>query len=68
VRRIFLRTLAVTAVLQFVLTRARAGRVEEEGAAEMMWVLYPFNVVLNAAAWTLLIASVGGVVRVLRRA
>lgn len=67
-RRIFLRTLAVTAVLQFVLTRARAGRVEEEGAAEMMWALYPFNVVLNAAAWTLLIASVGGVVRVLRRA
>jgi hypothetical protein len=66
-RKIFMRTLLVTAVLQFFVTRTRAGRVEEEGAAELMWVLYPFNVVVNAVAWTLLLSAAGGALRVFRR-
>lgn len=55
-RTTFLKTLAVTAILQFVITRRLAGQAIEEGSAERMWLMFPANVVLNAAAWTLLIA------------
>ena len=65
-RRTFVRTLAVTAVMQFVVTRSRAGHAIEEGSAERMWMLYPFNVVVNALAWTLLIAAAARVTRALR--
>lgn len=58
--------LAVTAVLQFMITRARAGRAIEEGRAEQMWMMYPANVLLNALAWTLLFAAAGRIVRVVR--
>ena len=65
-KRTFVRSLAISAALQFVVTRARAGRVQEEGAAEAMWMLYPVNVVMNALMWTLLISTFGGLVRLLR--
>lgn len=65
--RRFIKTLAIVAVIQFFLTRQAAGRVVEEGRAERMWMLYPLNVTLNAAVWTLLISAVLGVVRVVRR-
>ena len=66
-RKTFLRTLAVTAVLQFIITRRLAGQVIEEGRAERMWLLFPANVVVNAAAWTLLIAAGSRSLRVFRR-
>lgn len=66
--RLFLRVLAVVALVQFVITRQAAGNVIEEGRAERMWLLYPLNVVLNAALWTLLIAGAAGAARRLRRA
>jgi hypothetical protein len=65
-RRTFVRTLAVTAVMQFVVTRSRAGHAIEEGSAERMWMLYPLNVLVNAVAWTLLIAAAARVTRALR--
>lgn len=65
-RTIFLRTLAVTALLQFTVTRIRAGQALEEGAAERMWMLYPVNVLANALAWTLVIAAAARVARALR--
>lgn len=65
-RKTFLRTLAITALLQFVVTRSRAGNAIEEGSAERMWMLYPLNVVLNAITWTLLIAAAARVARALR--
>ena len=49
-RTTFFRALAVTAVLQFVITRSLAGQVIEEGRAERMWMMYPVNVLLNALA------------------
>jgi hypothetical protein len=64
----FVRVLLITAVLQFFATRARAGRVEEEGAAELLWMLYPLNVVLSAVAWTLALRALGALTRPLRRA
>ncbi len=67
-RKIFVRTLAVTAVIQFAITRTLAGQAIEEGRAERMWMMYPFNVLLNALAWTLLLAAAGRVVRVFRHA
>jgi len=67
-RSTFLRTLAVTAVLQFVITRRMAGRALEDGSAERMWMMYPVNVVLNALAWTLLIRGAGRLARVFRSA
>ena len=67
-KKTFIRSLAVTAALQFIVTRARAGRAIEEGEAEALWVRYPFVVVLNALTWTLLIAAAGGLTRPLRRA
>ena len=67
-RRTFMRTLVVTAILQFVITRQMAGRVVEEGRAERMWMLYPVNVVMNAVAWTLFLTGVGRVAGIFRRA
>ena len=67
-RRTFVRTLAVIAVMQFFVTRTMAGRVVEEGRAERMWMLYPVNVLMNALAWTLVISAGGRALRVFRRA
>jgi hypothetical protein len=67
-RRLYVRTLAVIAIVQFFITRTMAGRAMEEGQAERMWMMYPINVALNAAAWTLLIAAAGGLLRLVRRA
>ena len=67
-RRLYFRTLAVTAIVQFFITRTLAGRAIEEGQAERMWLLYPFNVALNAAVWTLLLAGAAQAARVVRRA
>jgi len=67
-RKIFVRTLAVTAVIQFIITRTLAGQAIEEGRAERMWMMYPFNVLLNALTWTLVLAATGRVLRVFRRA
>jgi hypothetical protein len=66
--RLFFKVLAVIAVLQFVITRQAAGNVIEEGRAERMWLLYPLNVAINAAMWTLLLAGIGAMVRKVRRA
>ncbi len=65
-RRLYIRTLAVTAVVQFLVTRMLAGRAIEEGEAERMWMMYPLNVALNAAVWTLLLAAAGRVARIVR--
>lgn len=62
----FFRLLIVNAVLQFVTTRIRAGRAEEEGAAKTMWLRYPITVVMNALIWTLMISTLGRIVRPLR--
>lgn len=62
----FLRLLIVNAILQFITTRTRAGRAEEEGAAEAMWLRYPIAVVVNALIWTLTISTLGRVLRPLR--
>jgi hypothetical protein len=65
-RKTFIRTLAVTAILQFIVTRTLAGQALEEGRAERMWMMYPINVLLNALAWTLLISAGGRMTRVVR--
>ena len=67
-RTTFVRALAVTAILQFVMTRRVAGNVIEEGRAERLWMMYPVNVVANAMAWTLLFAGLGRAWRILRPA
>jgi hypothetical protein len=67
-RKTFLRTLAVTAIIQFLVTRNLAGRVIEEGRAEQLWLMYPINVFANAVAWTLLISTVSAGARLVRRA
>lgn len=64
---IFVRTLVVTAVLQFFITRRRAGNVIIEGEAEALWMRYPFNVLFSAVMWTLTIAAAGAAVRQVRR-
>jgi hypothetical protein len=66
-RKTFTRTLIVTAVLQFFVTRRMAGQVVEEGRAERRWMLYPVNLLMNAMAWTLLVAGVGRIIGVFRR-
>jgi hypothetical protein len=43
-----------------------AGQVVEEGRAERMWMLFPVNVVMNAVAWTLLLAGIGRVLGIFR--
>jgi hypothetical protein len=53
----FLRILVAVAVVQFVITRTLAGQAIEEGRAERMWMMYPVNVLVNTAAWMLLIAA-----------
>ena len=65
-QKTFVRALVVTAVLQFILTRARAGRVEVEGEAEMLWARYPFVVMANALTWTLLLMLGGKAVAAVR--
>lgn len=67
-RKMFVRTLAVTAVIQFIITRTLAGQAVEEGRAERMWMMYPVNVLLNALAWTLALAAAGRVLRIFRHA
>ena len=66
-RRLFIRTLAVTAIIQFVVTRTLAGQAVEEGRAERMWLMFPLNVLLNAAAWTLMLAAAGRMLRIVRQ-
>ena len=65
-QKTFVRTLAVTAVMQFIVTRVRAGQAIEEGSAERMWMMYPLNVLVNALAWTIAIAAAGRVARAFR--
>jgi len=65
-KKLFVRALIISALLQFIVTRARAGRVEEEGEAELLWVRYPFVVVMNALMWSLILAGAGRAIRVLR--
>ncbi len=67
-RKTFVRSLIVTAAVQFLITRHFAGQAIEEGRAERMWLMYPFNVVVNALAWTLMLSAAGRVLRVARRA
>lgn len=64
----FVRALMVTAVLQFIVTRQRAGQVVEEGAAEALWLRFPFIVLLNALLWTLMLSAIGRTLRLVRRA
>jgi hypothetical protein len=66
-RTTFVRTLLVISVIQFAITRHLAGQTVEEGRAERMWMLYPFNVILNALAWTLLLSASARAVRLVRR-
>jgi hypothetical protein len=66
-RRTFVRTLVAVAVLQFAVTRKLAGEAVEEGRAERIWLMYPVNVLLNAAAFTLLLAAAAGAMRLTRR-
>lgn len=64
--RTFIRTLAVTAVVQFAITRTLAGQAIEEGRAERLWLMYPLNVLLNTLAWTLLLTVSARFLRLLR--
>ena len=64
----FIRVLAIGAILQFFVTRRRAGNAIFEGEAEALWLRYPFVVVLQALTWTLLLMAIGAGVRRLRRA
>jgi hypothetical protein len=64
--RTFLRALAITAIVQFLVTRTLAGQAIEEGRAERLWMMYPFNVFMNALAWTLLLTATGRLVRIVR--
>jgi hypothetical protein len=66
VSKTFFRLLVINAVLQFITTRTRAGRAEDEGAAEGMWLRYPINVVVNAIIWTLMVSTIARVIRPLR--
>ena len=65
-RRTFLLSLGVSAVLQFIITRQRAGHMIEEGAAEQLWMRYPLVVLLNALTWTMLISTVARLTRPFR--
>jgi hypothetical protein len=66
-KKTFVRALILNAIVQFVVTRARAGHAIEEGAAERMWLLYPANVLINAAVWTLMIVVARRMIGVVRR-
>jgi hypothetical protein len=63
----FLRLLIANAILQFIVTRRRAGRTADEGAAEAMWLRYPLTVVINAFIWSLALSTGARLVRPLRR-
>ena len=63
----FTRALILNAVLQFVVTRQRAGNALEEGAAEAMWLRYPFVVLANALLWTIMLSTVGLIAGIFRR-
>ena len=65
-KKTFLRALIVSAILQFIATRSRAGRVREEGEAELLWARYPFAVIGNALMWSLLIAGGARAIRFFR--
>jgi hypothetical protein len=65
-RKLFLRLLIVNAAVQFITTRMRAGRVEDEGAAEAMWAVYPVRVIVNALIWSLMLSTLGRLLRPLR--
>jgi hypothetical protein len=67
-KQMFVRALIINAVFQFVVTRHRAGRAIEEGAAEMMWVRYPASVLLNALLWSLMLTTLGRLAGALRGA
>lgn len=67
-KKTFVRVLIVNAVLQFIVTRQRAGNMVEEGAAEMLWLRYPLTVLLNAFAWTLALSTLSRVTGLLRGA
>lgn len=67
-RTTFFRVFAVVAIVQFVTTRAMAGRTLEEGRAERLWMMYPLNVTMNAMTWTLMFAAAGRVRRMFRAA
>jgi hypothetical protein len=58
----------VVAVVQFFVTRQAAGNAIEEGRAERIWLLYPLNVLVNAAVWTLLLTGAAGATKLVRRA
>lgn len=66
-KKAFLRSLAVNAVLQFIITRNRAGKIEEEGAGEALWLRYPLVVIANALIWALMVTTISGLVRSIRR-
>jgi hypothetical protein len=66
VKRILIWTLILSAVLQFALTRRRAGQTIFEGDAEAMWLRYPVNVLFNAAIWSAIALTVRAGVRALR--
>lgn len=63
----FTRALILNAVLQFVVTRQRAVNALEEGAAEAMWLRYPFVVLANALLWTIMLSTLGRIAAVFRR-
>ena len=65
-RKTFVRSLLITAVVQFIVTRYRAGQTYEEGEAERIWMLYPLSVVMNALMWTLIIRGSARVLRLVR--
>lgn len=67
-KKTFVRSLAVSAAIQFLVTRMRAGNAMEEGEAEALWLRYPLVVLINAIAWTLMISTVAGALRPLRGA
>jgi hypothetical protein len=67
-KKTFVRALIVNAVLQFIVTRQRAGNMVEEGAAEMLWLRYPLTVLLNALVWTLMLSTFARVTGALRGA
>jgi hypothetical protein len=66
--KMFIGALVVSAVLQFIVTRQRAGLAIEEGAAESMWLRYPFHVVANALLWTTIFAALNKGTQAVRRA
>jgi hypothetical protein len=67
-KKTFVRALIINAVFQFVITRQRAGRAIDEGAAEMMWLRYPASVLINAFVWSLMLTALGRFTSVLRGA